>query len=214
MTNAKLYSPWPYFLLTALLGLVPVLNNKYPAAFFPVLSSGGVEIISVMAGVLAAFLGFQRLWALLEQRSKARTLVREVAVGRYASPSPEENDLNISGRYIARLFRNADEDLKEIKPDFSLPSLRRLERALPELLKEITDEQSARIRLGVVGAYLGETICRNRQWEWFYKTDPALRQFSYLVSIIRKQGREEDPFAWAADWMTGRRKIGDILRRI
>ena len=210
----KLHSPFPYFLLTALLGLVPVLNNKYPTSFFPALSPWWVEVISVMAGTFTAFMAFTRGWVILEKRSRARTLVREVAAGRHASTSPEENDLNISGRYIARLMRNADEDLREIKPDFSMASLSRLQRYLPELLKEIENEESARIRLGVVGAYLGEALCRNRQWEWYFKTDPALRQFSYLVSVIRKQGREWDPFTAAEELLIGSRKVNDILKEV
>jgi hypothetical protein len=82
------------------------------------------------------------------------------------------------------------------------------------LLTEIENEEDARIRLGVVGTYLGETYCRNGGWKWFFRPDPSLRQFSYLASVIRKQGREIDPFAWAGDLMTGKRNIHEIMKEI
>ncbi len=207
----KLPSPLPFFLLAALLGLVPVLNNKYPAQFFPALSPGLVELLSVALGVAAAFGGFSRGWEILARRTWARELARRAVAGRRAAQNPEANDLANAGRLVARLVRNADEDLMEIRPDFSERSLKRLGRHLPELLDEIGTEEDARIRLGVLGAYLGETACRNRRWQWFFKADPALRQFAYSASVLQREGIELDPFAWAAELLTGRRKWADWL---
>lgn len=212
MTGTKLHSPWPYFLLTALLGLVPVLNNKYPTQFFPVLPAFWVEIISVFSGVAAAFLGLSRFWDILQRRSVARELVRQAVSERQSVQNMEINDINNAGRLVSRLVRNADEDLLEIKPDFSETSLKRLQRYLPSLIDEIENEEDARIRIGIVGVYLGETACRNHQWQWFFKADPSLRQFSYLVSALRKADRELDPFAWAGELLRKERKMGDWLK--
>lgn len=204
---SKSGSPIPYFLLTALLGLVPVLNNKYPAQYFPAVSPGLVELLSVGLGVVAAFLGLSRAWDILVRRSLARELVRQAVAGRQAAQEAETNDINNAGRLISRLVRNADEDLLEIKPDFSMASLGRLQRYLPALLDEIGKEEDAHIRLGIVGTYLGETACRNSGWQWYFKADPALRQFSYLVSTIRKGETELDPFRWAGEFLEGKNKI-------
>lgn len=195
----------------ALLGLVPVLNNKYPAQFFPALSPFAVEFLSVVLGVVAAFLGLSRGWDILQRRVWARELVRQAAANRHAAKNPEINDVNNAGRLISRLVRNADEDLLEIRPDFSGASLRRLQRYLPALLDEIENEEDARIRLGVVGTYLGETACRNSQWQWSFKADPALRQFGYLASAIRKDGKEVDPYAWAGELLHSKKKMKDWL---
>ncbi len=117
-----------------------------------------------------------------------------------------------AGRYITRLVRNADEDLKEIKPDFTIESLGRLQGYLPELLGEVEDEESARILLGIVGVYLGETLCRNDHWQWFFKPAPELKQFVYLASEIHKEGKKADPFVLSAEVLTGSRSVHDILK--
>ena len=214
MTNTKLHSPWPYFTLMALLGLVPVLNNKYPAAFCPAFSPWWVEVISVFGGVCVVVVGFSRGWAILNYRARSKNLILEAVENRHAVEKPEENDVVNAGRIVSRLVRNADKDLTEIKPDFTLDSLRRLQNYVSELMAEIDNEEDARIRLGVVGIYLGETLCRNLGWQWFFRADPSLNQFSYLASILRKQGKEIDPFAMASDLMMGKRKVIEILKQI
>jgi hypothetical protein len=135
-----------------------------------------------------------------------------VAALRQTAFLAEENDVDLAGRNISRLVRNSDEDLREIRPDFSFDSIERLRRVLPFLLDEIHNEESARIRLGVVGTYLGEFLCRSGQWQWFFKCDPALRQFGYLTSVVRREGRELDPYAWAALLFSGSRKSVDFLK--
>ena len=214
MTNTKLHSSWPYFTLTALLGLIPVLNNKYPTAFFSAFSPWWVEIVSVFGGVWAVLMGLNRGWAILNYRIRSKKLVLEAVGNRHIIESPSENDVVNAGRIVSRLVRNVEKDLTEIKPDFTLASLKRLQSYLPELMAEIDNDEDARIRLGVVGVYLGETFCRNLGWQWFFRADPSLNQFSYLASILRKQGKEGDPFAWAADLMRGKRRIGEILKEI
>lgn len=210
----KLHSPVPYFLFTALLGLVPVLNNKYPTLIFPALSPGLVEILSVGLGVAAAYMGFSRGWDRLQHQAGARQLLRQAAEKRNTLAIAGENDINAAGRFVSRLVRNADEDLSEIKPDFSKHSLKRLDRYLPALLSEVENEEEAWIRLGVVGAYLGETACRNDRWQWHFKADPALGRFGYLVSALRKEGKEVDPFFLAAEWMMGTRNLKAVLESV
>src|SRR5690242_18898382 len=153
----KLHSAWPYFLLAALLGLAPVLNNKYPASFYPAAPSGLVDLICVILGVFAASLGFSRAWNRLQHTASAKTLLGQVAEKRRPLESADPNEVSQSGRIISRLVRNVGEDLKEIGPDFTWDSLKRLQGAFDLLLEEIEDEEDALIRLGVVGTYLGET---------------------------------------------------------
>jgi hypothetical protein len=212
VVSTKLHSPIPYFLLTACFGLVPVLNNKYPAAFFPSLSPGLVELLAVGGGIAAAALGFGKGWARLVQRDGAVGFVRQAVENRKVSPEQDQNEVVNAGRIISRLVRNADEDLREINPDFSLDSLRRLQGVLPELLAEIQNPEDALIRTGVAGIYLGEVLCRQSGWQWFFRADASLKQFSYMASVIRKGGGEMDPFAWAGDLLTGKRKVRELLK--
>ncbi len=212
MTNERRPSPWPYFFITGLLALVPVLNNQYPAAFFPALSPDWIEVLSVFLGVAASVLGFSRFWAILRQRTYSRKLIQEAVENRHPAEKPDPNDVVAAGRYITRLTRHAEEDLKEIHPDFTLESLKRLERYLPQLMEEVEDGESAVIRLGIVGTYLGETLCRNRGYQWFFAPDPSLKQFVYLVSVLRKGDKTFDPFAAAADCLTGRVKMAQVLK--
>ncbi len=212
MTNEKLHSPVPYFLLVGLVSAVPLLNKLYPASFFPAAPPFAVTILSVFLGVGAALSGLTRAWAILQRRERSLTLLRQVAQWRDPPVTQEEKDVVMAGRSISRLARNADEDLREINPDFSMGSLERLPRLFPLLRQEVEKEEDARIRLGVLGTYLGETLCRNKGWKWFFRADPALRQFSYLASVVQREGKDLDPYAWAADLLTGNRKIQDLLK--
>ena len=212
MNSLKLHSPWPYFLLTAVLGLVPVLNNMYPPQFYPALSPAIVETAAVIAGTFAAFMGFSRGWALLEHFSKAKAMLREAVSKRSSVEGPDSEGASNAGRMISRIIRNSDEDLREIDPDFSLASLRRLASYSPELLMEIEKGEDAQIRLGVVGAYLGETACRKFGWQWRFLSDPSLGRFSYLVSVVQKGDRELDPFLLAGDLLMGRKSVVKQIR--
>lgn len=212
MSNTKLHSTWPWFTLTALFGLVPVLNNKYPVQFFPALSPWWVEVLSVAAGVYCATEAFRRGWARLTRRAEARAFVREAAQDRNIRQAQGPEDAALSSRLVARLVRNAEADLSEIGPDFSLPSLRRLGGVLGLLLEEVEGPEDARVRLGVVGTYLGETFCRERGWKWSFRSDAALGRFSFLVSSLRQGEREEDPYLWAARLLTGEKRVGDLLK--
>jgi hypothetical protein len=214
LKTRKLHSSLPYFFLVGLLAIIPVLNNKYPARFFPGFSPWGVEALSTFAGVVAATLGFMRLWARLEKGARAKALVLEAAASRHAADHPLDNDLATAGRFISRLVRNVDEDLREIGPDFSENSLQRLERFFPKLLREIESREDAFIRLGVAGVYLGEVACRNFQWQWHFKNDTALHQFGYLASLLQRQGKNLDPYAWAADLMAGKGKMAEFIKEI
>ena len=193
-----LYSSKPYFFLAALFSLIPVLNNKYPNSFFPLVPLGWIEIITTLAGIYAAFKGLSYVWASAQVRAAAKAWVLQVVQNRKVSETSDHNDVVNAGRSVTRLVRNVDEDLREVKPDFTLDSLNRLGRYLPELLMEVEDEESGRIRLGIVGVYIGETLCRVRGWEWFFKSDPSLKQFSFLPSVVHKNGKTIDPFEIAS----------------
>jgi hypothetical protein len=206
-----LYSPKPYFVLAALFSLIPVLNNKYPNSFFPLVSAGWIEIITTLAGVYAAFKALGYWWAILQFRSEAKAWILQVVQNRQVPETSDHNDVVNAGRYITRLVRNVDEDLREIKPDFTLDSLNRLGCYLPELLMEVDDEESGRIRLGIVGVYIGETLCRAKGWEWFFKSDPSLKQFSFLPSVIHKNGKTIDPFEIASKAFSEKKSLMALL---
>jgi len=210
----NLHSPAPWFGLMGLLALAPVLNNMYPAVFYPALPRFVVELVSVFLGSGAAAMGFLRVWNRLQRDSRAKTLVLQVAEWRTLTAPPAENEVATASRSITRLVANVDEDLREIAPDFTLVSLERLPKLLPVLLSEVGTEDEARVRLGVVGSYLGETLCRTKGYRWFFRADTSLRRFNYLASIVQKEGRELDPFLWAAGLLTGRRKIKDLIKEI
>src|SRR5258708_4207986 len=212
--RVKVHSPWPYFLLASFFALVPVLNNKYPASFFPAIPAFGIEVVMTLGGVCAFVIGLGHWWAILQRTVLAKRLVLEAVENRNSPEDPDENDVITAGRYITRLVRNVDEDLKEIKPDFTMESLGRLQSYLPQLLSEVEDEQSARILLGIVGVYLGETLCRNDHWQWFFKPATDLKQFVYLASVIHKEGKKVDPFALSAKVLTGENSISNVLKDI
>ena len=202
MSRQPLYSPKPYFVLTALFALVPVLNTQFLLLFFPQVPSVVVDILSIVGGVFSAYRGMIFLWARLQARTEAKEWIRQTVGSRKAPEMMDSNDLVIAGRTINRLIQHMDEDLREIKPDFTIESLKRLGSYLPELLMEVEDEEGARIRLGIVGVYSGETLCRSNRWEWTFKSDPSLKQFSYLLSEIHRNEKRMDPFAVAAKALT------------
>ena len=212
MIPAKLHSSKPWFFLTGLLALVPVLNNKYPAFFFPAIQPGIIELITVFGGALAAAMGFTRAWAIAQRRARARSLLEAVVQGIRADEKVEENDLGQSGRLITRLVRNVEVDLAEMKPDLTLGSLNRLKGIIPDLLNEITTEEAARIRLGIVGVYMGETLCREKGWQWDFRAQPSQRQFTYMASQLTRKGRNLDIFRWAGKLMMGQADWKSLVR--
>jgi hypothetical protein len=213
MDSEKLKKVLPWGVLSFLSILCVVSHWVCPRLFFPVFE--GRWVLNLGIGSMAVFAGltFQRNRALNRRRRNAADLIRSLADKRQVLESPPENDVILAGRVVSRLVRNADEDLREIDVDFSMASLVRLDRYLPLLLDEIETEEDAFIRLGVVGTYLGETLCRQLGWNWFFKPDPSLRQFSYLSSVIRRGEKELDPFGWAADLFERRRKVDELMER-
>ncbi len=214
MSAKPLQSPKPFFILTALFSLIPVLNNKYPGSFFPGIGSDWVEIVCTLTGTYTAFLGLGRLWAILQVRAAARVWIKQVNLTRLQGISNDENDVVNAGRSVSRLIRNVDKDLEEIKPDFTLESLKRLERYLPTLLMEVEDEESASIRLGIVGTYIGETLCRTYGWQWFFKANPALKQFAFLPSVIQRGGEQIDPFNLAGQGLAEKAPLIKFLGHV
>ena len=204
----RLHTPLPFFLLAVLFGLSPILRVFFPQDFFPAVPSVWMGIGAFPLFALSGYLAFARLGKIYRRRDRAQNLIQNAIQSRSFSTSPSDNDLAIADRTISRLAGHADVDLSEINPEFSLNSLLRLEPCLGALLEEIETPEDALIRLGVVGAYLGETACRFSKWTWYFKSDPGLKQFGFLCSIIKNQkGDELDPYAWAADLLVGRKKV-------
>jgi len=212
MTVEKTQSPYPFLLLVFLFLLTAVLHQQYPAFFFPAVSAGALWGMGLTGTLVFGLVAVKRLGAITGQRKRALALIVRAVEDRQAVVQPDENDVINAGRYIARLVRNADEDLREIGADFSLASLPRLSRYLPHLLDEVGREEDAKIRLGVAGTYIGETLCRCSGWEWFYRADPRLKQFEYLTSILRRKGKTLDPYQWAGDLFARRHSIGALLK--
>lgn len=210
MDSGKLRRVGPVVALSVLCAIAGLLRGAEPDFFFPAWRLGWVWAWGLAGAVVFAVWAFRRNHQLNRRREKALGLVLAVLEKRRALENPSENEIILAGRVVSRLTRNADEDLREIGADFSQASLGRLERYLPLLLDEVEIEEDAMIRLGVVGTYLGETFCRTGGWSWYFKPDPSLRQFSYLSSVIRRGGREWDPYVGAADLFGRRRKAAEL----
>ena len=105
-------------------------------------------------------------------------------------------------------------DLEEMRPDFSLASLSRLRAVIPALLDEILTEEDARIRLGIVCVYIGETLCRTQGWQWDFRAQPSARQFTYLASRLVKEGKELDVFHWAGSFLAGKAGTKELMKEV
>ncbi len=199
-----------YFTLALLFALTAFLNEFYRPFFFPGLPKEWVWCLCFLGTVVFAIFGWNGWNRFRGRRQKAVGLILEAVQARNASAKTVDNDLANAERTISRLIANREEDLTEIGPDLTLESLGRLAAYLPTLLAEVENELDARIRLGIVGVYLGETLCRNKNWRWLFKADPNLRQFNYLVSSLEREGRKMDPFMWAGDLFAGRKDIRSL----
>jgi hypothetical protein len=213
MDSEKLKRVLPWGVLSFLSVICVLSHGVCPRFFFPAFDSRWVLNLGIGAMVVFAGLTFQRNRALNRRRRKASDLIRSLVEKRRPLENPSENDVILAGRVVSRLVRNADEDLREIDVDFSMASLVRLNCYIPLLLDEIESEEDAFIRWGVVGTYLGETLCRQLGWNWFFKPDPALRQFSYVSSVLRRGEKELDPFGWAADLFERREKLEELVEK-
>ncbi|HVM33014.1 MAG TPA: hypothetical protein VMU88_07755, partial [bacterium] len=191
--------------------LAALLNRLAPRLFFPDFTPQEVAALSGAGTLLFGAWAWGKARALRARRREACRRIEAILQKRNPPAQADENEVMLAGRVVARLARNADEDLREIDADFSPESLGRLDAWLPLLLDEIQTEEDALIRLGVVGTYLGEVLCRHRGWRWFFKPDPALRQFSYLPSLLRRGERQLDPYAWAGELFRRRKRAAALL---
>jgi hypothetical protein len=215
MDSKKIKTILPWTALSFLFVLAVLSHGVCPRFFFPAFDGRWVLSLGTLGMAAFGALAFQKNHGLNRRRRAASRLIRSLAEKRSPLEDPSENDVILAGRVVSRLPRNADEDLREIDPDFSLASLDRLVRYLPLLLDEVESEEDALIRWGVVGTYMGETLCRQTGWNWFFKPDPALRQFSFLSSVLRRgPGRELDPYAWAVDLFDHRRGLNGLLDEV
>ena len=215
MDSQKIKTILPWGVLSFLFILAVLFHGVCPRFFFPAFDGRQILILGALGMAAFGALAFERSLSLSRRRRKASRLIRSLAGKRSPLSDPSENDVILAGRVVSRLTRNADEDLREINPDFSLASLHRLVRYLPLLLDEVQNEEDAFIRWGVAGTYIGETLCRQAGWNWFFKPDPALRQFSFLSSVLRQGGgRELDPYLWAVDLFDHRRGLSVLLDEV
>ncbi len=203
-----------FLVLSVLLLASGLLRILFPNQFFPMVPLTGVIGSAVFGSVLFGMVAFRRWYFLFQKRKKALLLIKEIISGRKAANQPLENDLANAERTISRLVRNADEDLKEINPDFKEDSLPRLSSQIPILLDEIGNREDALIRLGVLGTYLGETACRSFKWAWKFQYDPLLGRFAFLASVLGKGERVLDPYALGADILTGSIKTRDLQKEL
>ena len=132
----------------------------FPSVFFPALPDWAAGL----TWDLVALACITRVWFLYKATWKRRTTARLIIEKSIHDRNPQRcltgSSADTAQRTLSRVIRNSDEDLREIIPDFTAASLHRLSGFLPKLLDEIQNETDARIRLGVVGTYLGETACR------------------------------------------------------
>jgi hypothetical protein len=207
-------SPTPYLALAGVCLAALAGTQFFPSVFFP-----GLPLwVSGLIWDLAALACATRVWFLDKETGKRRSaamLLLELSIRDRDSQSCLTGpSADTAQRTLGRVIRNADEDLREINPDFTAASLRRLSGFLPRLLDEIQTETDAKIRLGVVGAYLGETACRLWDWQWNFRSDPALKQFNYLASTLERKGAQADPFGLALEFFSCRLKPKDLIQKL
>ncbi len=207
-------SPTPYLALSGLCLAAMAGNQLFPLFFFPAFApwvSGLALDLLALSSALRAWVLYQALW---KRRATALGLVEKILQGRDPKTFRTGSSADTAQRTLSRVIRNADEDLREISPDYSAASLSRLADFLPKLLDEMNTETDAMIRLGVAGAYIGETACRLWEWEWKFQADPSLRQFEYLASILDRQGISVDPFELAQKCYSGKMKAKDLAAKL
>ncbi len=214
MKSGKLHSSWPYFFLVALLGLIPVLNNKYPAQYFPGLSPWWIEVFSTFAGISAATIGFMRLWARSRKKARAGNLVLEAVGSRHPAENPSENDVDGAGRLVSRLVRNVDEDLREIVPDF--PRIR--SGAWADSCRSCWRKSSGRKTPSSAWEWRGFTWGRPPagMTNGSGASTPIRPCASSAIYPPASKKREKllDPFLWAADLMAGKGRMSEFIKEI
>jgi hypothetical protein len=213
--NRKLFPlPAAYYFLSVLCLAAPAGQKLFPSMVFPAFAPPVVSLAGMVSALGFALRGLTLGRAMFRKRREARSLVRKALQERNPSGYLTGPAADGAGRTLSRVLRNADEDLREINPDFSLESLFRLVGLLPLLLDEIRNEKEAKIRLGVVGAYLGETAGRLWGWQWKFQSDPALRQFEFLASVLEQGEDRVDPFELAGELFEGNLKPRVLVEKL
>ena len=184
-----------------------VFQSLYPGFFGGGIPSVWVWGFSLAGAAVFSSLGWGRTRRATRAQSGARDWVRRAIQDRQPALRPEPNDLRTVQRNIGRLERHVEEDLREIQPDFTLASLDRLTGHRNDFLAEVDGFEQARLLLGVLGAYVGCTLVRSKGWEWLWRADPLLKQFSFQASLVRKGGLEFDPFEAAGLWLAEGKKL-------
>jgi hypothetical protein len=207
-------SPIPYLALSGVCLAAMAGDQLFTFFFFPAFApwvAGLALDLLALFSALRAWVLYQALW---KRRTDALNLVEKILRGRDAKTFKTGPSADTAQRTLSRVIRNADEDLREIAPDYSEVSLSRLADFLPKLLDEMNTETDAMIRLGVAGAYIGETACRLWKWEWKFQADPSLRQFEYLASVLERQGASIDPFELAQQCFSGKMKAKELTVKL
>lgn len=197
-----------YLLVSAL------LNTLWPDLFFSKASVpwvwAGAGTGSLILTTLASHLRRLRQ----AQRKAGRENIETAEQNRPAVENPTREQRAASAKLLERLIAHAGEDLKEIRPDFTLASLRRLEKNLPVLLEESADPLDARILLGIVGVYLGETLRAAYKGEWILGAAPSLGRFTYQACRLRFSKKEWDPFFAARRWFANEVRWRDLVEEV
>lgn len=214
MNRNAIPSPIPYIALAGVCAGALAGSQFFPDFFFPAFGSWVIGLFWDLAALGAAWRAWGLYQALWKGRAEAIARIEFLLRNRNSQKIQMGSSADTAGRTLSRVIRNADEDLKEINPDFTLDSLIRLSGFLPNLLDEIQSETDAKIRLGVVGAYLGETACRLWGWQWKFQSETSLRQFEYLVSILEKGKDRVDPFELAGELFSNKLKSGDLIQKL
>lgn len=197
-----------YLLVTAL------LNTVWPELFFSKVSVPWVWGVAGIGSLILISLA-SCLRRLREARRRAgRANIEAAERHRPAVENPGPQQRAASAKLLERLIGHAGEDLKEIRPDFTLASLRRLEKSLPALLEESADPLDARILLGIVGVYLGETLRAAYKGEWRLGAAPSLGRFTYQACRLRFSGKEWDPFFAARRWFASEVRWRDLVEEV
>lgn len=213
MTGKASSSPTPYLILAGICLAAPVGNRFFPDFFYPAFAPWGLALVGGLVGIAA----ISRAWFLYrgirKKRMGAIVIMKKILQDRDSKTLLIGSFADRAGRTLGRVVRNADEDLREMRPDFTAASLGRLSGFLPELLDETKTETDAAIRLGIVGAYLGETACRLWGWQWNFRADTQLRQFEYLASVLERKGVLVDPFGLAEKLFSGTLNSKELIQR-
>jgi hypothetical protein len=196
--------------------LLGIANQARPYVFFFGIAPVWIWGIAILGFGIFGFIGARSIYVSHSQHVQALNLVERTLKDRQSDPHIFDEEKSKIERSISRLSRNMEANLFEIHPDFSLRSIDRLKKVIPAFLNEIQTEFDAKIRIGILGVYIGETLCRNLKLRWKFQSDSQDAVFPFLSSIIGSETDPCDPFQLARiflmDFKEGRKQVKDYLK--